>query len=84
MCRVVEALAQGPQRNCGCPMSGEVPGWMGPGQPVLVGDNQPTAEVGTGWALESLPTQSFHDLKTIYVFRNTRALCGQENKCRPS
>ena len=37
---------------CRCPR----PGWMGPGQPELVGrGSQPTARGGDGWALRSLP-----------------------------
>ena len=38
-------------------------GW-GPGQPVLLGSTQPTAGLGTGWAVSSLPTQPFYDSKT--------------------
>ena len=32
------------------------PGWMGPGQPELVGANQPMAGIGTRVSLRSLPT----------------------------
>ena len=32
------------------------PGWMGPGQPELVGGNEPMAKVAAEWALRSLPT----------------------------
>ena len=34
-------------------------GW-GPGHPVQVGDKQPTAGFGAGWALRTLPTQPFY------------------------
>jgi len=33
------------------------PDWMGPGQPDLVGDNQPKSSVGAQWAVRSLATQ---------------------------
>ena len=33
------------------------PGWTGPGQPELAWGNQPTARVGAGRALRTLPTQ---------------------------
>jgi len=45
--------------SCGCPIPGGAQGqsaW-GPGQPELLGGNQPRAGVGAGWALRSLPIQ---------------------------
>lgn len=48
------------QRSCGCPILGGAQGWAGwvPGQPDLVGSNQPIAEAGATWAVRSLSTHS--------------------------
>lgn len=53
-----EALAQAAQRSCGCPIPGDVQGWLGvgPGQPELVSDNPVHGRGhGTGWSLTSFP-----------------------------
>jgi len=36
------------------------PGWVGPGQPELVGDTQPMAGIGAGEALRSLPNETIN------------------------
>jgi len=59
------------QRSCGCPIPGDTqrPGW-GPGQPELVGSNQPTVG-GWSWVVLKVPSNSNHSLipfcAAIYV-----------------
>ena len=53
-------------QSCGYPIPGGIQGRMGPGQPELVGGNQPTAGGGTGSPLRSPPTQPFCD-SVIYL-----------------
>ena len=45
-------------------------GWD-PGQPELVGGNQPMTGVGTGWALRFLPMQPF----SVMILFTTFTLC---------
>uniref|UniRef100_A0A8B9F2S9 NudC domain-containing protein 3 n=1 Tax=Amazona collaria TaxID=241587 RepID=A0A8B9F2S9_9PSIT len=60
-CEGAEALAQGAQRSCGCPIPGSAQGQVGHRgleHPALWKGSLPVAGVGAGAALRSLPTQT--------------------------